>query len=213
MQLYIELLDHKITLTRKVTAPGSDESELVEVSSVNTPNGLRLGQYYVGRWIGDQLIERIRELEADECSPGISLHVTDNRKRPKFEHDYECKPNEFGSRLIITQPGRFEGEPIWVPYFTDLMSEGAQTGSWHFGDNETYDYFEIDQDDLNIFPELARGGDCTPDDPCVAVVLSYRSDGFVCATHYNKAEWEREKAHMEHQLECEEDANEESNEY
>lgn len=65
----------------------------------------------------------------------------------------------------VSRPGRFEGEPRWVPYFYDQATGGCADG---FG--EEYDWFRIGQEDINIFPELHGHK---------SVILTYSDDGFV----------------------------------
>lgn len=67
---------------------------------------------------------------------------------------------------IIRSPGKFEGEPIYVPYFWDMYLIG-------FSDEDDGDVitFHVCSDDVTEFPELA-GRD--------SVRLYQRDDGFVC---------------------------------
>jgi len=50
---------------------------------------------------------------------------------------------------IIQDPGKFEGEPLWSPYFYDLYLNGCAD---YDGDDELW--FDIDDEDLAQFPEL-----------------------------------------------------------
>lgn len=51
---------------------------------------------------------------------------------------------------IIKNPGKFESEPIWTPYFYDLFSKG-----WTDDDIENNIVsFNLNKDDFKEFPEL-----------------------------------------------------------
>ena len=65
------------------------------------------------------------------------------------------------------QPGKFEGEPAYTPYFYDLSmdGDGAET---EFGDNVLS--FEVGTEDVEMFPELENVS---------TVFLTFRDDGFV----------------------------------
>ena len=54
---------------------------------------------------------------------------------------------------IITQPGKFESEPIFAPYFWNLALEG-------FADEDTNDGFawRLDASDFALWPELRTQG-------------------------------------------------------
>ena len=71
------------------------------------------------------------------------------------------------SDLIIRTPGKFEGEPRWVPYFWDLALEGEGEISYPDApydpenpDEDTTEganlvtYFSVSTDDVDKFPEL-----------------------------------------------------------
>jgi hypothetical protein len=52
---------------------------------------------------------------------------------------------------IIRTPGKFQSEPIYAPYFWDLMMDGVQDEDMDEGNGVV---FNIGEDDLNEFPEL-----------------------------------------------------------
>jgi hypothetical protein len=74
-----------------------------------------------------------------------------------------------GHHPTITSPGKFEDEPIWIPYFYDLFLSG---------DGDTYDdscghmvaEFNVCAADVTEFPELA---------PIARVRFWESQDGFV----------------------------------
>ena len=66
----------------------------------------------------------------------------------------------------IVSPGQFEGEPIYVPYLWDSYLNGGADDD----DGEILT-FDIADDDIAVFPELAG---------IKTVRLYQRSDGFVC---------------------------------
>ena len=55
------------------------------------------------------------------------------------------------SRGIIRSPGKFEGEPIYVPYFWDAFLEGFADR-----DDGTVIGFDVTPEDKAEFPELKR---------------------------------------------------------
>lgn len=67
---------------------------------------------------------------------------------------------------IIRNPGKFEGEAIYVPYFWDCFLNGGADG-----DDGTVLRFDVTADDKAIFPELEGRR---------TVTLYERDDGFVC---------------------------------
>jgi len=62
--------------------------------------------------------------------------------------DYEV--NEYG---IITSPGKFAGEMVYVPYFYAAMMEGGADDTEYEGD-KPIDIFNIRRSDIDTFPEL-----------------------------------------------------------
>ncbi len=89
-------------------------------------------------------------------------------------------------------PGKYEGEPSWVPYFHEegFPSEEAsypEGGGW-------YGLWDVEAKDRRIWPELKK---------VVGVILYERSDGFVEGTTYSS-----EKALREAWAEIEADTSE-----
>lgn len=65
----------------------------------------------------------------------------------------------------INSPGKFEGEPVYAPYFYDAMLDGD--GEWI---NDVVQRFDVTDDERKMFPEL---------EDCKQVDLLEDSDGFV----------------------------------
>lgn len=83
--------------------------------------------------------------------------------------DYEYNHNERG---IITDPGKFESEPLYVPYFWGQSLEcGADD------DLGRVQGFIVTADDRAKFPGLL--------DDVVAVILEETDQGFVNSTIYD----------------------------
>jgi len=66
---------------------------------------------------------------------------------------------------IIKNPGKFEGEPAYVPYFWDMVLDGQGSE-----DDQGNSYIEFDAEDVKTFPDL-EGFDC--------IALRENNDGFV----------------------------------
>ena len=55
---------------------------------------------------------------------------------------------------LTARPGKFEGEPIYSPYFYEFMLDGmADKTIWH-DDGTAVDLFKVEEEDIEIFPEL-----------------------------------------------------------
>ena len=54
----------------------------------------------------------------------------------------------------ITTPGKFEGEPLWAPYFWEAALDGS--GDFDEIDGVYVSTFDIDPDDVKAFPELGQ---------------------------------------------------------
>ena len=50
----------------------------------------------------------------------------------------------------VSRPGKFEGESPWAPYFYDLLMDGGADS-----DDDGVATFEIQSEDVAMFPELA----------------------------------------------------------
>jgi len=57
---------------------------------------------------------------------------------------------------IITNPGKFEGEAVYVPYFWALTLDGAYDGELHHLDGGPAVVFDVTDEDRAEFPELAN---------------------------------------------------------
>lgn len=79
--------------------------------------------------------------------------------RAEIEQEYKVEDGR------ITSPGKFEGEPIYAPYFWDLYLNG-------FADDDDGELltFAVDQEAIDEFPELQN---------IATVQLWENSQGFV----------------------------------
>lgn len=78
---------------------------------------------------------------------------------------------------IIRTPGKYEGEPLYVPYFwaqNDSADDQVQD------EGVPVDIFKVTADDRLSFPELAD---------IAVVTLWEREDGFVCSRQFTAREW------------------------
>lgn len=81
--------------------------------------------------------------------------------REKLEAEYTVKNGR------IQNPGKFEGEPLYVPYFWEEALNGLADD-----DDGIYFFFNVTATDREIFPEL-KG--------IKTVTLHETGNGFVCA--------------------------------
>lgn len=73
-------------------------------------------------------------------------------KRKEIEETYQIGDGGRFSAPVITSPGKFEGEPIYVPYFWDEYLEfGADE------DQHNILVFIVNEEDRDQFPELKVG--------------------------------------------------------
>jgi hypothetical protein len=79
---------------------------------------------------------------------------------------------------IIRDPGKFESEMLYAPYFYDSSMESGADETVYDGDTPI-DIFIITEEDLKEFPEL---GDT------YAVGLSETGSGFVSLEHFSSEE-------------------------
>jgi hypothetical protein len=80
-------------------------------------------------------------------------------KRTDIEAEYTIENG------VIRNPGKFEGEPIYAPYFWDALLNGFADS-----DDDGVAVFDIEASDIEQFPELAN----------VERIALYESDqGFV----------------------------------
>jgi hypothetical protein len=103
---------------------------------------------------GDRTLSHLKKLVKEKA-----MAVT----RAKLECIYAVHPGT----IIIKTPGKFEGEPLWAPYYWDLALEGNAD----MDDCVEGGYgFKLDASDVEVWPEL-KG---TP------MILLFESDnGFV----------------------------------
>lgn len=95
-------------------------------------------------------------------------------------------------RNWITSPGKFEGEPIYAPYFHEHADDGEELSFMEDGWGEYVSLVSISDEDRKEFPELGDALYC---------VIQENDEGFVCATLLNseteaddwRAEYEREE--------------------
>ena len=69
-------------------------------------------------------------------------------KRQAILDEYTVDPNG-----VIRDPGKFEGEPIYAPYFYDALMNGGSDSTEYDGDTPI-DVFDVSDEDRQIFPEL-----------------------------------------------------------
>ena len=55
---------------------------------------------------------------------------------------------------VIKSPGKFEGQPLYAPYFWDLMLEGGGFTYENEEEGVVETEFVVEQGDLDEFPEL-----------------------------------------------------------
>lgn len=81
----------------------------------------------------------------------ITLRIASTDGRPLTPRELieiEYEPDKYG---LVTTPGKFEREMIYVPYFWQQGLEGMADSD----DGKVY-VFSIDANDRKLFPELAR---------------------------------------------------------
>lgn len=61
-----------------------------------------------------------------------------------------------GEPFIITSPGKFEGEPLYCPYFWNMSMHGADTLDYD-EDGQVFSTFIVTPKDAALFPELNDG--------------------------------------------------------
>lgn len=62
---------------------------------------------------------------------------------------------DVNDRGIITTSGKFEGEPLWAPYFYEFASDGEELS--FEGSGDYISLIEISEEDRREFPELPGG--------------------------------------------------------
>ena len=56
---------------------------------------------------------------------------------------------------IITSPGKFEGEPVYVPFFWEYMMDGGEDEFYEYN-GHTISVFKINSIDTKFFPGLSE---------------------------------------------------------
>lgn len=81
--------------------------------------------------------EMVEEQRRIEAAAGAAM------TRAEIEREYKVVDG------VIRSPGKFEGEPVYAPYFWDAFLSGMVDE-----DDGEYLYFDVNDDDRRIFPEL-----------------------------------------------------------
>lgn len=78
---------------------------------------------------------------------------TDAQKaRAELEREFA---GDLTKRGIIRRPGKFEAEPLYVPYFYEVMTQGGSDEDLTFEEGEPiYSIFSVTDEDRAAFPEL-----------------------------------------------------------
>jgi hypothetical protein len=71
---------------------------------------------------------------------------------------------------LITDPGTFEGSPLYVPYFWQMVMHGC--AEEHMDGDSQINELEITKEDANLFPELQE-------DLGMSIYLYTDDNGFV----------------------------------
>lgn len=82
--------------------------------------------------------------------------------------ELEERYNVDAQSLLITSHGKFEGEPLWVPYLWDQYLNGSFDE-----DIDGVLFFRVSEEDKVLWPELVE---------CYAVALEESDQGFVYST-------------------------------
>lgn len=56
---------------------------------------------------------------------------------------------------IIRSPGKFEGTPVWAPFYWDLSLEGCADDEECDEHDTLVEVFDVDSSDVEMFPELS----------------------------------------------------------
>lgn len=91
--------------------------------------------------------------------------------RKQIESEYQTYPT---NPIVICSPGKFEGEPVWAPYFYEAMLNGESDPV------NGVDYFELTAEDKAEFPELADS---------FGIALEESEQGFVHVDDMPEAEY------------------------
>ena len=85
-----------------------------------------------------------------------------------FAADFETVSDDIE---IITNPGKFEAEPLYTPYFYNMAIQSAHDDTIEL-EGETYDIFNVTAHDRALFSDL---------DNVKIIALRYSDQGFVYA--------------------------------
>jgi hypothetical protein len=94
-----------------------------------------------------------KEMKEGEEDTGVPDRTLQPEGTP--ENNFGYTVNEHGT---ITDPGQFEGEPRWLPYFVDCMMNGGCGEEIGGGEDGTiYNAIEITPEALTVYPEELKG--------------------------------------------------------
>lgn len=79
------------------------------------------------------------------------IKLTENEDYMSMDNPGEAikKDYDVDEDGIIQDPGKFEGEGYWVPYFYDLYMNGS-----YDEEGESWAWYKLDAEDFKKFPEL-----------------------------------------------------------
>jgi len=92
----------------------------------------------------------VHKLECMNSAEGI-IERTVLAAKDEFDTPECLKGYDVNKEGVIVSPGKFEGEPRYVPYFWDEWLSGGSDD-----DEENVIYFDIGEQDWLLFPELKR---------------------------------------------------------
>jgi len=97
----------------------------------------------------------------------------------------EFNVDEFSGR--IKNPGRFEGEQVFAPYFYDNSCEGFYSDM--IIDDIPYSLIEISEEDRKEFPDELKG--------MFGVIMWQNSQGFIFCKAFNEKEYRSNVSKLE----------------
>lgn len=124
---------------------------------------------------GDPISKKDEAVNADNYDTGRK--IMSSKKKAEGEENFDRAYYE----KMTKSPGKFEGEPAYVPYFYELVMDGGSDEALTDGESVTYDVFKITDEDKTMFPELLGVGHY--------VILHYTNDGFVIGREYTEEQW------------------------
>lgn len=87
----------------------------------------------------------------------------------------------------ITEPGKFEGEPVWTPIFWDQVLDGWAEVELYV-DGDLISFIEITEEDRRRWPGLPTGRNY--------IALWENVQGFVHTRHMTREEMEKLKGEL-----------------